>query len=98
MTTSAERVMPRISRSKIQEGFPADSLHFDWILTILSALFVSGIYIDGWAHNHNKVDNSFFTPWHAMLYGAFAMVGTFLTLSMAWNIAKGYPIRRALPR
>jgi TolB protein len=64
----------------------------------LSALFVSGIYIDGWAHNHNRVDNTFFTPWHAMLYGAFAVVGAFLALSMGRNFARGYSIRRALPR
>src|SRR5258708_7796336 len=98
MATSAEAIVSRTARSRVREGYPADSLRFDWIVTVLSTLFVIGIFIDGWAHNHNKVDNSFFTPWHAMLYGGFAIVGAFLAIVMGWNFAKGYPIRRALPR
>src|SRR5258707_2525266 len=98
MATSAEAIVSRTARSRVREGYPADSLRFDWIVTVLSTLFVIGIFIDGWAHNHNKVDNSFFTPSHAMLYGGFAIVGAFLAIVMGWNFAKGYPIRRALPR
>src|SRR5579862_2557486 len=98
MAISTEAALPRAANPRVRAGYPADSLRFDWIVSLLSTLFVIGIFIDGWAHNHNKVDNTFFTPWHAMLYGGFAIVGAFLAVVMGWNFARGYPIRRALPR
>ena len=39
-------------------------------MALISCAIVFGLYIDGWAHNHGFVDDSFFTPWHAVLYGA----------------------------
>ena len=37
-------------------------------MSALSAWLVGGFFLDGWAHTHGKVDQSFFTPWHAVLY------------------------------
>ena len=37
-------------------------LAFDWLMVGLSTIFLGGLYLDGWAHNHGKVDQSFFTP------------------------------------
>ena len=31
---------------------------------------VVGLYLDGWSHQANKPE-SFFTPWHALLYSGF---------------------------
>lgn len=56
----------------------ASSDRFDWTMGVLSALLVAGIYQDGWAHNHGKVDQSFFTPWHFILYGTMALSGIVL--------------------
>jgi hypothetical protein len=56
------------------------ALWVDWIAAALSACFVGGLYIDGWAHHHNKIDQSFFTPWHAVLYGGFGATAMFLVL------------------
>ncbi|OMF38383.1 hypothetical protein BK133_02350 [Paenibacillus sp. FSL H8-0548] len=42
--------------------------HFVTIL--LGAWLVVGIFIDGYAHNHGAVE-TFFTPWHAILYSGF---------------------------
>src|SRR5215469_12275517 len=53
-------------------GQPEGGPRFDRIAALLSALVVGGVFLDGWAHNHGKVDQSFFTPWHALLYSAFA--------------------------
>ena len=30
---------------------------FDWTMTILTAAFISGLYLDGWAHTHGLVDD-----------------------------------------
>jgi hypothetical protein len=73
------------------------SLRFDWIVTILSAFFIGGGWLDNWAHTHGKVDKTFFTPWHAVLYAAFVVVAAFLVLSLLRNHRKGYPWREALP-
>jgi WD40 repeat protein len=52
-----------------------------WILPVTSAWLVAGIYLDGWAHNHAKVD-SFFTPWHAVLYSGYAACAAVLFASV----------------
>jgi hypothetical protein len=59
-----------VSRPAARRGLAALSargLVLPWVLLATSAWTVAGIYLDGWAHNHGKVD-SFFTPWHAVLY------------------------------
>src|SRR5437763_502997 len=72
-------------------------MRFDWIVSILCTILVRGIYLDGWAHAHGKVDGTFFTPWHAVLYSGFAIAGAFLVLSLLRNRMKGYPWLEALP-
>ncbi|HET8852577.1 MAG TPA: LpqB family beta-propeller domain-containing protein [Ktedonobacteraceae bacterium] len=76
---------------------PLGGTRFDWIVTILCIGLVGGAFLDGWAHAHGKVDNTFFTPWHAVLYSCFALVGAFLFVSWLRNRRKGYPWRDALP-
>ncbi|HEX2620924.1 MAG TPA: hypothetical protein VHL11_12275 [Phototrophicaceae bacterium] len=80
------------------KGYPADSLRFDWLMTGLSFLFILGLHLDGWAHNHGQVDNSFFTPWHAVLYSAFGLVGLALVVTQFRNVSQGYSFTKALPR
>src|SRR2546429_3407079 len=53
----------------------AVSNNFDLKLAALGTWLLGGIYLDGWAHNHIHVE-TFFTPWHAVLYsGYLANVG-----------------------
>ena len=54
------------------------SRRFDGLVAILSAFFGAGLYLDGWAHVHGHVDQSFFTPWHAALYSGFLVVAAVL--------------------
>jgi hypothetical protein len=51
----------------------------DAVTAALSACFIGGLLTDAWAHR-NIIDQieSFFTPWHAMLYGGF-------TATAAWT-------------
>jgi len=58
------------------------SIGLDWALAILSALFVGGLFLDGWAHTHGRVDQSFFTPWHAVFYAGYAMTASALVASL----------------
>ena len=53
--------------------------------------------MDGWAHTHNRVDQSFFTPWHAILYSGWVVV-TIVLISVALiGRARGRALREALP-
>ena len=45
---------------------------------------------------HGLVD-SFFTPWHGLLYSGFALTGLTLAALFLWNLRRGDTWRRALP-
>ncbi len=72
-------------------------LAFDWLMVGLSTIFLGGLYLDGWAHNHGKVDQSFFTPWHAFFYAGFALTAIALLATGAMNWRRGYTRGKALP-
>ena len=48
----------------------------------LGAVLVAGVYSDGWAHLNLGGLDSFFTPWHGVLYGGFSL----LTAWLAWMV------------
>jgi hypothetical protein len=52
----------------------------DWLVAGLSIWLVCGFYTDLYAHRHGIVDNSFLTPWHALLYSGAAAFGVSLGL------------------
>jgi hypothetical protein len=80
---------------------PADQaiggLRFDWLMTLLASWLVGGIYLDGWAHTHGQVDDSFFTPWHGLLYTGLLVNLVVLGATLALGRRRGQPWRRALP-
>lgn len=77
---------------------PLGGLGFDWVMMSLSVIFLGGLYLDGWAHNHNRVDESFFTVWHAFFYAGFALVALLLIGTMVVNRLRGLPWQRTLPQ
>ena len=54
------------------------SIAFDWVMGVLAALLMGGLLLDGWAHSHGEVDQSFVTPWHFLLYGSMGVNGIVL--------------------
>ncbi|MBI5667598.1 MAG: hypothetical protein HZC41_06285 [Chloroflexi bacterium] len=78
-------------------GNPASSLRFDWVYAALSAWVVGGLYLDGWAHSHGRVDDTFFTPWHAVLYSGVLAISVFLFVNQWRGLGQGYALWRALP-
>ncbi len=79
-------------------AYPAGGWRFDLTVALLCAWFTIGAFVDGYAHNHGIVDNTFFTPWHALLYSGIGAVGMFLALTQYRNVGRGYAWSRALPR
>jgi hypothetical protein len=64
----------------------------DLVTVVLGAFFVGGALSDAWAHtNIIKQLESFFTPWHALLYSGFAATA-------AWTFWLGFRRRHGVPR
>ena len=97
VTKSADRLMPATSAGRAIAGIPADNIRLDWLMALICCAIVFGLYIDGWAHNHGQVDDSFFTPWHALLYSAVGLSGLVLIVNHFRNVSKGYRWSKALP-
>ena len=76
---------------------PIGGLAFDWLMILLSLIFIGGLYLDGWAHNHGKVDQSFFTVWHAFFYAGFALVAFTLVTTLGIQWQRGYRGASSLP-
>jgi hypothetical protein len=70
---------------------------FDWLIVALSAWFVGGLYLDGWAHIHVPQLETFFTPWHAVLYSGYAALALALGVRAARNRWRGAPWARVVP-
>jgi hypothetical protein len=69
----------------------------DWWMTLCAGVMLVGLYLDGWAHRHIPNLETFFTPWHGVLYaGFFATFG--LLGAVAWrNHARGWPWAESAP-
>ena len=94
---SADQLAGAAAEKRALAGVPADSVRLDWIITISSCVNIVGLFIDGWAHNHGFVDDSFFTPWHAVLYGAILFAGFALIVTHFRNVSRGFRWSQALP-
>jgi hypothetical protein len=66
-------------------------------MALLSAWLVGGLFLDGWAHAHGKVDQSFFTPWHAVFYSGFAAVALALFATLVRRRSQTKTWRAAIP-
>jgi hypothetical protein len=78
-------------------GPRARSLAFDATMTALSGVFVAGLFLDGWAHTHGRVDDTFFTPWHAVLYAGYLITAAYLVATLLRHRVRGHAWRQALP-
>ncbi len=73
------------------------SAWFDRLAIALATWLVGGVYLDGWAHNHIARLETFFTPWHAVLYSGYASLALFLAINAIRNHRPGLPWRLTVP-
>jgi len=73
------------------------SVTFDWLMTGLSLLFLLGLFIDGWAHNHLERLETFFTPWHALFYGSYLLLALVFAGYVYAGVRTAGSWRRAIP-
>ena len=77
---------------------PVEGIGFDRIFAALSGISVIGLYLDGWAHNNIATIETFFTPWHGVLYSGFGAVAAITAYAVWRNRAAGFRGLEALPR
>jgi hypothetical protein len=97
VSKQGSRVQP-VGVAPQQHTIAVGGLAFDWVMMSLSLLFLGGLYLDGWAHNHGRVDDSFFTIWHAFFYSGFGLVALLLTGTLVVNRWRGAAWSGALPQ
>lgn len=69
-------------------------------LTIFFALWLlSGVFVDGYAHGHiDETLETFFTPWHALLYSGFVACAAWFAWLTYRNYRLGWRGRGAIPQ
>jgi hypothetical protein len=79
-------------------GYADVSPRFEWLVVLSSLWIFAGLYLDGWAHNNipEQID-SFFTPWHLVLYSGYAVSAAILGVMYIVNLRRGYSWLQALP-
>ncbi|MDQ2714592.1 MAG: hypothetical protein M3Z08_06770 [Chloroflexota bacterium] len=75
----------------------AGGLFFDWMIVITSAWLTGGLFLDGWAHAHIPRLETFFTPWHAVLYSGFLAVALCHIVALVAYHRWGRAWRQAMP-
>lgn len=57
----------------------------DVLTVVFAAWLVFGVFVDGWAHTNLGDLESFFTPWHGLLYSGFGASAAWI----GWLVMKG---------
>lgn len=100
------RLMAMISAASVSEPLTSGSrrearlapARFEWVMVGLSAAVAAGAHLDSWAHRHLAAAlETFFTPWHSLLYASIAATTVFLVVCAAWTGARPWELARALP-
>jgi hypothetical protein len=97
MATKAKTI-PRSGAAHSAASQVESSLRFDWLMTLLPSWVLIGLYVDGWAHVHiASTLETFFTPWHAMLYTGMLVSLIALLVALVRNHSAGYAWLKSLP-
>jgi hypothetical protein len=78
-------------------GSVSATASFEWTVIALCTWLLGGAYLDAWAHRHLARLETFFTPWHALLYSGLFATLAFLAVSALRNQARGHSVRSLLP-
>jgi hypothetical protein len=83
----------------VARGRPAvrvRATRYDALVAALCFVFQAGAYLDVWAHVHRPELETFFTPWHAVLYSGFFAVAA-ITVAPLLRRPHGQGLLEAAP-
>lgn len=87
-----------VSKSVTESDQVGISAKFDWLMIATMGWLIGGLNIDIWAHINRPESESFFSPWHGIMYSGFAAHAAILYVTMLRNQFRGYYWLRAVPR
>jgi hypothetical protein len=96
MSISEDAALVEGAHTTITES-PPGSISFDWAFLVPCTWLMVGVSLDGWAHNHIPSLETFFTPWHGVLYSGYLAIAVFLLVTLVRNHRKGFSWLQALP-
>ena len=68
----------------------------DLVAAGLALWMVGGVFVDGWAHiNLDSTQETFFTPWHGMLYSGFLALTAWMALPLIRD--RSAPLTQRMP-
>ncbi len=68
----------------------------DAIAGLCGVWMIAGLFVDGWAHRNQKPE-TFFTPWHAILYSGFTASAAWMIYMLRRHQRPGQSIRHTIP-
>lgn len=92
-----EHLVPSDTSQTVPTRQPPAGVGFDWAFLVPCSWLMIGISLDGWAHNHVPALETFFTPWHGVLYSGYLAVAAFLLVVLVRNQRRGAAWQRAVP-
>lgn len=69
----------------------------DLVTMLGGGWLVFGLFLDGWAHLNIGGPDTFFTPWHAVLYSGFAAVAAWSAVVVWRSRRPGVPLTSTIP-
>ncbi|WP_433049005.1 hypothetical protein [Dactylosporangium sp. CS-033363] len=66
-------------------------------MALASVWLAGGLFMDGWAHTHVPSLETFFTPWHGVLYSGYAALAISLVPARLWRGRPEGPVQTWVP-
>ncbi|MFI5912949.1 hypothetical protein [Dactylosporangium sp. NPDC051541] len=76
---------------------PLSSDRRDLVVALAAVWLTAGLFMDGWAHSHVPSLETFFTPWHGVLYSGYAALAIALVPARLWRGRPPGPVSAWLP-
>lgn len=90
-TVVVDREAPRAA----EMAQPVAGVAFTWIMVILCGWLLGGLYLDGWAHNHEKLDINatiFSRSFTRRTISAICLIVLFWVIALAARVLSGLPV------
>jgi hypothetical protein len=80
-----------------QTPAPTTPDRFHWWATGANLWILAGLFLDGWSHINFPGEETFFTPWHGLLYSGVAAAVAVIGAEALRQRRRGLRLREAIP-